>query len=512
MSMNTQSKRFNLSTQQASVLAGALGIIIPLLLYLGLPALGISGFSNALSLNRLILLAGACIGTVFYWQYWKFIIQRPQLLVGFIMLVWPIVAFFNVKLLILGLNLHMTPLLILALMLPMVWVVGKNHKQLLTSLPWIKYYLAFFAWLTLYFVFYNTNATDPRVNGGEGLIQEGSVSMIQFIAYLYCLLAMGISAVTLLKARNFRGLFDSLNQALLWISAIEACVTIAGFPLLLTSRMLDGFLRATGIFTHPNPFAHHMGILMVYLLGLYCYYQGERKHRMPGLLLWIGLGLNGTAFLLGLSKTALCAFALCALVLFLMNLAVPAVRRGFTRILLSLIVLVPLGLFALEALSGQSVFTLIESRINETQSMNWRSMIWLDLLAEVDLSSIWFGHGFTAANQTVFHLTFNDSKNANPLMMVHNAYIALIYDLGVMGYLMFATTIALMVQSVKSWMAAARPALRTEHSIIIALTIYFLFACGFDEMSYMFDAPQLYWTMVSLLFCMSLREREAEPQ
>jgi O-antigen ligase len=143
--------------------------------------------------------------------------------------------------------------------------------------------------------------------------------------------------------------------------------------------------------------------------------------------------------------------------------------------------------------------------------MNWRAMVWQDLMADIDLGTIWLGHGFTSANQTVFNLTFNDAKNANPLMMVHNAYIALLYDLGMLGYLMFVAPLRLMAQSIRGWMNAVKPALRTEHTIIISLSVYFLFACGFDEMSYMFDAPQLYWTLVSMLFCMAIREKQECP-
>ena len=70
--------------------------------------------------------------------------------------------------------------------------------------------------------------------------------------------------------------------------------------------------------------------------------------------------------------------------------------------------------------------------------MTWRTEVWQDLLAGITPVTIWFGHGFTSANDMVFHLSFNDVQNAQPLMMVHNAYIALLYDLGVLGYLMLA--------------------------------------------------------------------------
>ncbi len=498
--------------QRGTVLLALLGLLMAFIIYRALPLFGISSLSEALNLKRLILLAGGLMGTVIYYQYWQFIIPRPQLLTGFVLLAWPLVDYLNMQLLTLGVNVHLRPLLMLAVMAPMGWIAFRERALLWHTLPWLKYYLGFFVWLMLYFIFYNANATDPRLSGGASAMGDGSVSMVQLTAYLYCLLVICVSAVTMLKVKNFRGLFDFFNQALLWISGLEALLTILGYPFGLFCMMLDGFNRAIGIFTHPNPFAHHMGILMVYLLGLFCYYQGERQHRIPTWLLLGGLAINLIAFLLGLSKTALSAFALCGLLVFLMNLAVPAVRSGLIKIVISMLFLLPVGLFAFEALSGQSFFSIIESRIEQTQSLTWRTLIWQDLLAEVNPISVWFGHGFTAANETVFRLTFNDAKNANPLMMVHNAYIALIYDLGVMGYLMFMAALSLIVQSAKNWLAAVRPALRTEHAIIIALTIYFLFVCGVDEMSYMFDAPMLFWSLVSILFCLSVREQAASPK
>jgi hypothetical protein len=496
--------------QRALLLAllPCLGILIPLFGYLLLPSLGFSQFSEAFGIKRVILLFGAVIGSILYWYYFKLILARPQLLVAFIVLAWPLVAFFNTALLEAGLNIHLRPLLILAIAFPSLWLSLKNHRLLLNTVPWVKYYLLFFGWLVLYFVFYNANAVDPRLSGGEEALSEGSVSMVQLTAYFYCLMGITVSAITVLKARNYKGLFDLFNLALLLISSMEALITILGYPLGLFNVVLDGFTRAIGIFTHPNPFAHHMGILMVYLLGLFCYYQGERKSRLPGWMLYTGIIINFIGFLLGLSKTALGVFVVSALIVFLMNLAVPAVRRSFIQIIIGLLILIPMGLFAFEAISGHSFLSLLESRIDQTQSLTWRTMVWQDLMADITPISAWLGHGFTAANDMVFRLTFNDAKNAQPLMMVHNAYIALLYDLGMMGYLMFAAAAAIILQSIRGWVQATHPSLRTEHSITLALTVYFLLVCGFDEMSYMFDAPLLFWTLATLIYCVNLREQQ----
>jgi O-antigen ligase len=488
-----------------------LALLVPVIGYLGLPMLGIHAFGQLFELKKLLLIATGLIGGALWLGWMRAVLPRPQWLVGFILLAWPPVdALNNWVMDAIGLNVHLRPLLLLTIGAPALWLLVKNARLLWDAIPWFRWYVAFFLWLTLYFVFNNANAMDTRL-AGETSFFEGSVSVIQYTAYFYGLLAMAVAALAMLRLRNYRRLFDSLNAALLAISALEALLTVAGYPFGLFSMPLDGFTRALGIFTHPNPFAHHMGVLVIYLLGLLCYYQGERRGRVPGWLLLGGLGLNFVAFLLGLSKTALAAFACCSVLLLLMNLAVPAVRRAVPKLLLILLVLAPIGVFGFEALSGQSFFGLLEARIDQTQSLDWRTLIWQELLADFSPLSVLFGHGFTAANATVFQLSFHDAHDAQPLMMVHNAYIALLYDLGLPGYLMFAAIGALMVYAVRGWLKAASPALRTGYAMLLALALYFLFACGFDEMSYMFDAPMLFWALTGLLAGVQWRESRFPP-
>ena len=485
-----------------------LAFLIPVIGYGLLPLMGIHQFEQTIGLNKSLMLAAIPIGLAFVLKYMQIILPRPQMIAGFILLAWPPVDAMNTLLMREGINLHLRPLLFLFIAAPACWMIFKHARLLFQTIPWLKYYTAFFVWVALYFLFNNANAMDPHLNGGDDSFFEGSVSVIQFTAYFYCLIALALPALAMIKLKNYRRVFDTLNASLLWISSLEALLTIVGYPFGLFSRELDGFTRAMGIFTHPNPFAHHMGILMVYLLGLLCYYQGNRKGRVADWLVLGGLACNFIAFLLGLSKTALSAFILCSIVMLLMNLAVPAVRRNIPRLLMALLILAPIGIFGFELLSDKSFFSLIEARVEQTQSLDWRTLIWQELLSDLNFTSIFTGHGFTAANATVFQLSFNDSQNSTPLMMVHNAYIALIYDLGVMGYLMFAAVGSLIVHSIKGWLQSPSPGMRTGYAISLALALYFLFACMFDEMSYMFDAPMLFWGLISLLVGVQWRERQ----
>lgn len=479
-----------------------LACLFPIVACVALPALGIGAFRQLFEFKRLLLLFGAMIGGVFYIRYFQFIQGRPQLLVAFIALAWPIVEYVSGLLLQVGVNLHLRPLLLLAIALPSVCICIRHRELLTKNAPWMKYYLFFLIWIVFYYLFFHARAAESV----EGALGEGSSSMVQVVSYLYCFLAMGVSSIATLRTRQPHALFDVFNKALILITALVALVTILGFPFGLFSMPIDGFMRAVGIFSHPNPYAHHMGILMVYLLGLFCYYQGDRAGRMPAWLLMTGLGLNGVAFLLGLSKTGLGVYALCALSLLFLNLGVPAVRRGFIKIALAGVVLIPLGLMGYQVLTGESFFTVLESRLEQTQSMSWRAVIWQELLANINLSSVWFGHGLSSANELVYRISYHDADNAHPLIMIHNAYIALLYDLGISGYAMFACTLSFCWQAVKNGLSS----LRTEYTIILVLSLYFLVVCGFDEMSYMFDAPMLYWTFCSILYCLSLRDSQRE--
>jgi len=490
---------------------GFLGL--PVLGFLILPQVGVGSFTQLFDLKHLLLLFGGVIGLAVYTRYFKAVMARPQWLVAFILIFWPIVNHLNAQLLMMGPNIHLRPLLIALLAIPGLGMTLRYKALLWRTMPWLRFYAGFVGWVLLYSIFFNANAADPRFTNGDAF-GEGSVSLIQSTAYFYCLLSITVPAILMLKSRAPEAVFDTFNRVFIVVSCFLSLLAIIGFPFGMYNMMLDGFLRSKGIFAHPNLFAHHMGIIMVYLVGLFCYYQSQKGSRhtrlpkrppFPMLLIWVGLGINGVAFLLGLSKTAMGVFALCFLILLALNAQVPAIRRAFFKVLLARLVLAPLALFAYEALSGQSFVSLLSSRIEQTESLTWRTQVWQELLNAITFSSIWFGHGFTAANDLVFRVTFN-AQNEEPLMMVHNAYIALIYDLGLPGYLMFGSVLVLMYQSGKRWLGTGLSVIKAESALLIALSVYFLIVCGFDEMSYMFDAPQLFLGLCSMLFCLQIRQ------
>lgn len=494
---------FSLSLWLGSV---CFGLAIPVSLYFILPEMGIRFFDSLFSLTNFLFAIVLLIGAIIYLGYLRCIHAKPHWLVYFIVVAWPVLEYGNHFLLVkLGINLHLRLLLILILGIPIGRMGFEHIGMLLKRLPYLKYYMAFWILLLFYFLLNNSQATDTRF-GLASAWSEGSVGVIQFMAYSHCLLSIIAVAVSLFRHSNPKKLFDNVNKSLLIVSSMLSLITIFCYPLGILSMQLDGFQRAFGIFTHPNPFAHHMGILLLYFSGLCFYYQGENRGRVSVWLLTGGILINLVAFLLGLSKTAIALFAMSAFVLLLFNISSAALRQAASRVLLVLAFLMPLGLWLFQVATGQSLFEILSARIEQTNSFNWRLEIWGSLIANMDALSLLIGHGFTAANAWILQLTFNNRFNTQPLMMAHNGYIALLYDFGIWGLLMFASAGSLLLHSLRGMLSACcqtanRPLLAT----VLALSIYFLIACGFDEMTYMFDAPILFWALSTLLYSLALR-------
>ncbi len=491
-------------------LAGVLGCLVPLIGYLLFPEAGIEAFANLFTPKKAAALVIALFGLSAYLIYWRWIMQKPHWLLYLTILAWPLIEFGNQVLLDdLGINIHLRPLLLIAFAFPAGWLMWRHAPTLWQQLPYARYYLIFFMWVTLYFIFYNANATDPRW-GMEGIWSEGSVGIVQITAYFYCLLGIGIAAVSFLRHPKPRQLFDQFNIALIAISSILSLITLICYPLEELTLYVDGFLRAAGFFTHPNPFAHHMGILLVYLLGMILYYQSQAQKSIPLWLLWSGFLVNIAAFLLGLSKTAFAVFSLCAGLLIILNLGSRQVRATVFKAGILFLVIFPMVLMVFQMITGQSFAELLTARLDENTSLKWREEIWTILAANMSGVELFFGHGFTAANAKVFQMTFNDFNNAKPLMMIHNGYLALLYDHGVLGWSLFVSVLALLGNTIKAWFSSITPQLPL-YTTILALSVYFLIVCGFDEMTYMFDAPRLYWSFSTILFVLILQERRRVP-
>jgi len=451
---------------------------------------------------QLLLALGVCIGCIAYFTYLRFIFKRPQWLVYFILFAWPLLEYANLCLFTYGgINAHWRLFMIALFVIPAVSVLVMNLKVLWRSIPSFKYCLLFCAWLMGYFVFYNNHTVDNRQIMNSW---TDSMDVAMVVAYVSLLLAMASAATAVLKHPEPHKFFDGLNKALLVFSSGVALISIIGYPLGFWTLEVEGFTRSTGLYSHPNPFAHHQGMLLLYLLGLLGYYHAEKKGRISMGLLYSAFFLNGVALALALSKTALAVFTVCVVLWLALNITSPKVRKACILFLPLVVVAIGLSLWGFQALTDKNFLDVLEARVDQTQSLSWRELVWKGLLDNMSWMSMGLGHGFTSANEWVLQLTYNNRLNSKPLILVHNGYINLVYDLGVMGLLLFGSAITFAGKGFLRVWQAHNEQERFVFSTIVVMAIYFLAVSYFDEMAYMFDAPMVFFALATILWCLYL--------
>ncbi|MEB3244747.1 MAG: O-antigen ligase family protein [Vampirovibrionales bacterium] len=502
-------------------LIALMGLLAPLLVYGLLPALGIEAPAKLLDVTLLFPLTALGIGAAVYSVYFKFIMQRPVWLAIYTLCIWVLVewlAFFLMQAV--HLNLHQRPLIVAAFCVPYGWLAWRHKYAILSKLPYVGIFLGFLAWIGLYFVFFNHNTQDVRMGLEGHSIVGSSIAVMKLSAYSFIAVAVcGTAALFLSQSSGQKTLsvFDRVNRWFLVSTALYAIVAILGYPFgpktQLFSTMLDGFLRAVGLYSHPNPFAHAEGMTLLYSTALYLYYSNRKSAnpevfdvdhpQAPSLkLLYISLALNLIAFLLGFSKTSFLAIGIAMLVM-----AGPQVLTR-SQVIFWLkrawipVVLIPVAMFGYEVISGQSFADILEKRMADTLSFIWRMQSWQVLLNNITLGSMWLGHGFTSANAKLLQLYFSSKAAAKPLIQVHNGYIDLLYEFGLMGYLLFAAVGSLV------WQALS---LRSHNAplsyAVLGMAAYYLFVSAFDEMTYMFNAAMLFWVLSTVCVCVVVRSK-----
>jgi hypothetical protein len=475
-------------------LLGAL--LLPYLFYDVFPNMGVSQFSNLFDLERSFTLLGFMVAGLFYVKYIDYVKQRPLVILLFVTSFAAVGEALNLALLDnIGINIKYRVILFLTVVVPSLYYLVQYFPAFNRTLPYLKYYGAFLLVLLIWFFFYNVGFSDPK-RAVDSIMADGSFSWTQLNSYMIIFSGIVAASYSLVRTNNVTQTFDQINRVFLIMTGLASIYTIIGYPLLLTSATIDGFLRAKGMLAHPNPFAHHMGIILVYQMGIYFFYQHEKGKRIANWLMVGSFALNLVAFLLALSKTAIATVIACAVIFFVLNIGSPRYRMPLLKSLLALVLLLPVGFFGYELATGKSIFSVVEARLEETTSLSWRNEVWDALRADLMESPI-VGHGFTASNQRIFQLYYNTSKNKDPLIMVHNGYIGLFYDFGILGYLLFAAMLSFMWTGLKLWKQyeAYRPLATT----VVNLGLYFMVVSNFDEMVYMFDSPHLVWALGTML-------------
>ena len=474
------------------------GLILPVLALFVLPTMG---FHTGVSLVEkfLPLLPILLIGLFVFLKFLDFILKTGPAPIALYMLVaWYAANFLNSQLITYtGINTRFRTLHIALFLVPLGVFLWKMRKSLLREYPFMKGFLAFMALVITYFVFFNSNAQLGIVEAGTWA--DGNVAIKKMIGHFYNMTMIVMAAGAFWLARRPADLFDLLNKGFLWVTSICSLVCVAGYPLHFQVMKVDGFLRSVGFLGHPNAFAHRMGIIMLYSIGLLFYYQLNTQRPFPRWLIYASLGANLLGLLVALSKGAIAGVLLCTLILVATNsTSLKQLQKTVFQGGLALGVLGIVGLGAFGLVSEQSFIEIIQKRLEDTGSMDWRELTWGGLMSTMTWKTWVVGEGHTAANAMLYQLSYSE-KDINPVILIHNAYLEYIYDYGVLGYTIFLPVIMLVIRFVKGLFVQVNPMIRPLIATGLALSTYYLIAAGVDEFTYMFDAVVLFWGLTTVL-------------
>ncbi|MDX2086124.1 MAG: O-antigen ligase family protein [Candidatus Melainabacteria bacterium] len=485
------------------------GVLLPLLLYGLLPALGVEAPAGWLSVDRLVLLVLGLLGLLTYGVLFRYVWQQPVSLLYWLVLLWVPVEYGRTFLLNnVGVNLDYRVLMLLFLPPVALALGGRYAATLLKRCAYLLPLGAFVLLTAWYFVFFNINMVNPIQALGNSSF-GGSIALNFASAMVYSWVGAMVGILALRGSDRPVETFHRFNRWLVVGVLLESVLSIVAYPAFVMN--IDGFQRLAGILPHPNMWVHHLGLLLLYLTGLFLY--NHCQENPPGQLQapstqptgWLLLALlaGSVSFLLGLSKTGIALLAVSLLLLLgLSMLVVPSIRRRGWSVLLLLGLLIPVGWVAYPILTGESLLKMLEARLEDTSSMEWRMNLWQNLLANLDASSFLWGKGLTACNEWIFQLTYDNGNSFKPLILPHNGYLQLLYDFGLLGLLYFAAIGVLVWQTAQRGIFSAKqpPAERILAVTLVAMVVYFLGVLAFDEMLVMFNAPFLFWTLSSLLF------------
>jgi cell division protein FtsW (lipid II flippase) len=477
----------------AAILAG---VLLPLSVYQFLPMLGLDLSDILTPMNLVLLFVLGLLGTG-YIAYLYYVNKTPALLSLGHWLLYPWLGFTCHTLALAGIGLSMNLLLISLFVIPAILIGFLQVRSVWNRVPYIKLYIAFMFVMLLYYFFYQEYIMEQRYPGG------------QFTLGFYYSLAMisnlgQIVLITIADKKPFlnQPFLKFFNWGILLSALLIAVVGIVGYPF-EHFNIIDNFTRrARSIFYHPAFFAHYMAFCIIYLLGRVIYYKDIKKDKRLVLIFGGVCLVSFVSFMLAISKTAIFVLFATVLVMFFLNTSSWAKFLQQVKALILIAMFSFLAIWGYETYSGNPVLSSVMQRLDESGSMDWRERMNRYLTADVNLESIWLGHGMSAAKLRMsmfegFIRDVNDPSSAKmKVVHVHNSYLSQIYDYGLIG---LSLLIFLGIFAIRKFITILKTPgdypTRCFNITIVGLIFYFMLVCTTETIFELPESP--FWVLLT---------------
>jgi hypothetical protein len=490
-----------------SGLALFFGLVLPLGLLFAISVLHISKLSLFFSPQLLILLPILSFAVVIFFIYLAYVTAlKPFAFFIYFSIFRQLALFGDTQLKnLISINLHFrlieTPLLVLPLIYTAYKYGFKKYSvQLMQGLFFIKYHLLFFVYFLYYYLFNNLHTTLAS-KGNVDSISNGDLSTNALSSHFLALLGILFTFNVFLNEPDKDALFDRVNKIIFLISSLFSGLAILAFPLGLMRMNLDGFVRSVGFFDHPASYSSYLGFLCLYQIGVIFYYLNpQHEKRLPINFLFITLLINLFAMLIGLAKTTIVAVLIGSIFMLIMNIKLPVVRKNILKVSILSFTFGLLALIGFQAATSTNIVDTLQARFENNATLEHREKRWDLLKADMDWSNISFGHGLTAGNNLVYYHWFNENDGA-PGIKVHNGYLELLYDMGIIGYLFLMPHFLMVWEACKRFFMKVYAPFYSLNVMLIAIVSFYLIQLYFGEMMTQSIGNALFWVL-SCVVCL----------
>ncbi len=353
------------------------------------------------------------IGLLFFTLLTPLLMGRNKFFLFLWIIIFPIitilVSLFNVSA-----SLNPFTFLITGISMPYAIIAFTKHiKNVIKTLPFVLYLLLFTIVILLNIFRLGTSLFDILI----------------FFNFHFISIFLIIITFLFIKEKN-----ENYNLIFNWISLFSianALVAIFQGVTGIGRRVVDGFLRVPGLFEHPNSCG--MLINFFFIVAFYKYMKADTKNQK---ILWaMAIFINFMALIFTMSKTSIFIFLFNLFVIFLNLKNKHKFYFAFSSFFTLLVI------FIIDHFVNLNLLNTFIMRIHDSGSFIYRMQLWDNLIKSLDFVGVLFGKGVFSDR--------NYLATLGNVPMAHNAYIQLLYEYGIAGWLFFAAFIYVLINAFK---------------------------------------------------------------
>jgi len=490
----------NHSFEYYSTLA-LLTIVLGCFSYGLLPILGIDWAKNTFSIELILTGVGFIIAVTCYWFFIDYCRQKPFALLIMLALLIPF-RLFIMRLI----TAHGGNFLILLLpnlvLVPPIFITAVPYLRLLwQKLPYLKYFTFLLGLTILYYLFYNHNVYDNT--------SSQTLGFRSLFALCFNYIVILLTGAVMYRYPDPKRFFHLFNNLIIMLGLVFSILPILFYPMDIMVQMVESVKRMNFVFDFPAQYSFYIGFITVYLLGLFFYEETlPEKSRLRQSLILSTVILGFLALLTAFTKNAIFSVMACGTLIVILNLVTSKQYVKLATLAISIPLLTLVGVYTLQSVTGMDVSNIVDQRLQNISSIDWRHHVWDYLLSDITPISSLIGHGLSAASdQMRIHEGFNVLQSTNELkqvLYVHNDYIAQFYDFGLPGLAVFVSLFIILMrtgfQMIKSAFPISQSALKIT---IIGLIASYLIFCSTDNAFVSVENP--IWMLLTVLYVLNDR-------